>query len=330
MATYSDMRLPINTSLPEAITPPPEVIEGNGRRKKRLRHELIAEIVGCAVVIIFGDGVVATFTLLDNPNFPLPAPPDFTPDPYAKNNYVNMAWGVGVCFGVMVSFNTSGAVLNSALQLNAIVNHGVPLSKGLLFMAAQVFGSFIGAFITTLNFVVLNKHPESRLWNFYCTHPVDGVTPLNSALNEFIATAVLAMGLAAVTNNYPTFNKFHVGPLAGLLVFGLGNVFGPQSGYAMNPARDFGPRMCYLLFFLIYGQETSNIWEDVMGSGYFVVPIFAPFLGALAGGFLYKHFIFLEPEDADVPSTSSELPPLSVPSRSASGIQGKFSPSLGP
>merc|ERR1719329_581234 len=269
-------------------------------RKKSLRHELVAEIIGCAVVIIFGDGVVATFKLLDTPD---DAPKDFVPDPYAKNNYVNMAWGVGVCFGVLISFNTSGAVLNSALQLNAIVNNGFAPMKGLLFVLAQILGSFLGALITTLNFVVLKEHPEQKLWNFYCTHGTDGVTSFNSALNEFIATAILAMGLAAVTNNLPKFNKFHVGPLAGLLVFGLGNVFGPQSGYAMNPARDFGPRMCYLLFALIYGdQEQNKIWEDVMGSGYFIVPIVAPCLGALAGGLIYKHFIFLEaPDDDEAP-----------------------------
>lgn len=297
--------MPMSADTSHLITPPPEAFEmpEGSTRRKRLHHKLIAEIIGCAVVIIFGDGVVATFTQLDNPNFPDAPPPGFTPDPYAKNNYVNMAWGVGVCFGVLVSFDTSGAVLNSALQLNAIVNNGVTPREGMFFVLAQMFGSFLGAVITTVNFVVLKNNPEDELWNFYCTHPVAGVTSLNSAFNEFLATVVLAMGLSAVTNNRPTFNKFHVGPFAGLLVYGLGNVFGPQSGYAMNPARDFGPRMCYLLFALIYGhQEKNRIWEDVLGKGYFVVPIIAPCLGALVGGLIYKHFIFLEAADAETPS----------------------------
>lgn len=316
------MSQPINT-------PPLEGIEMSAlnTRRKRLHHELIAEIIGCAVVIIFGDGVVATFTQLDNPNFPAAAPSGFTPDPYAKNNYVNMSWGVGVCFGVLLSFDTSGAVLNSALQLNAIVNNGFSLRKGVFFVLAQMFGSFIGAFITTLNFVVLKNHPEHELRNFYCTQPVPGVTSLNSAFNEFLATALLAMGLAAVTNNRPTFNKFHVGPFAGLLVYGLGNVFGPQSGYAMNPARDFGPRMCYLLFALIYGhQEKNRIWEDVLGRGYFVVPIIAPCLGALVGGLIYKHLIFLEAADAETPSRWRSVRTEWPPSEQGSVLQRKCAP----
>jgi|ERR1712232_962623 len=164
------------------------------------------------------------------------------------------------------------------------------LRKGLTFIAAQTLGYFLGAVLTTVNFVVLKEHP--RIHNFYATSPGNNTSFLNAAVNEFFATFLLALGLHAVTNNRPAFDKFSLAAFAGALVFAIGQVFGPQSGYAINPARDFGPRMCFLTFALIYGGV--EIWDDVFGKGYFIVPMIAPPLGALAGALLYKHCIFLE------------------------------------
>lgn len=265
---------------------------------KELRHELIAEAIGCAVMIMFGNGVVAAWGV--------GAFHGDTTSAFAKGTYTNVAWAIGVTFGVMVSFNTSGAFLNVALQLNAMLTGGFPIKKGLLFMLAQTLGCFVGALLTALNFVILKG--GSKLTNFFCTSPGEGVSFVNAAVNEIIATALLAMCLAAVTNERPPFNKFHLAGFAGLCVFGIGNVFGPQTGYALNPARDFGPRMCYLLLALIYGK--GDIWNTVLGGGYFIVPIVAPCLGAIIGGLVYKYFIFLVDLPDDV---SSRKKPESLP-----------------
>lgn len=165
----------------------------------------------------------------------------------------------------------------------------------------------------TLNFIV--PKGSTALTNIYCTSPGKDITFFNAAVNEFIATAMLLIGLGAITNNRPAFNKFHVAGFAGALIYAIGNVFGPLSGYALNPARDFGPRMCYLVFALIYVQSPT-IWSEVMGNGYFIVPIVAPPLGAVVGGLIYRHFIFLEeiqePKTGDSPRKSEELNRTSI------------------
>lgn len=285
-------------------TEPLQEANQNVKRPKRksLRNELMAEVIGSAVVIIFGNGVVAAWNVVEDTK------PWSTgqqhPDIYAKGTYTNLAWGLGVTFGVMVSFNTSGAILNSALQFKEMCLGCCTIRRGFAFIGAQTFGYFLGALLMTLNFVVLKEHP--KIHNFYCTSPGNGTTALNAALNEFIATLLLALGLHAITNNRPAFDKFSVAAFAGALVFAIGQVFNGQSGYAINPARDFGPRLCYLIFALIYGGV--DIWQDVMGSGYFIVPILVPPLGALAGALLYKHCIFLEDLD-DVRDSRRESEP---------------------
>jgi len=251
-------------------------------RAKTLRDELVAEAFGSLMIIMLGNGVVATWGVGDFRYAYY--------DPFAKSVFTNVSWAIGVTFGVMVSFNASGGYLNPALTLNAMLNHGFPFRKGLQYMAAQTFGFFLGAVLITFNFVVFKKEP--RLWNFYTTGPGADVSFFNAGLNEFFGTAILSICVAAITSNKPAFDKFHVAGFVGLSIFGIGNVFGSQSGYALNPGRDAGPRLCLWMFSIIYGQ--GYFWGDVMQDGYFIVPIVAPMLGAVAGGFVYKRLIFQE------------------------------------
>jgi len=263
-------------------------------RTKQLWDELKSEAFGCFMIIIFGNGVVATFKVGDFRD---------GGDPFSRAIFCNTAWAIGVTFGAMVSFNTSGAFLNPALVLNAIVNGGFPLQKGLYYMFAQTIGCFLGAVAITFNFVVFSNEP--KVWNFYTTGPQGpGVNFWNAAFNEFLGTAILSICVAAITNAQPPFDKFHVAGFVGVSVFGIGNVFGPLTGYALNPARDLGCRICYAMATKIYctmnehdeclNAEGHTMSGAFLQEGYWLVPILAPALGAVVGGIAVKYLIFLD------------------------------------
>jgi len=243
-------------------------------------RECLAEFIGTAVIIIFGNGVVAAVQMTD----------DDKVGTFETMQFINVAWGFGVTFGIMASFDTSGAHLNCAVTLNAMILGGFSITKGLWFMAAQTLGAFFGALVVTLDYVVFKG--GNALTNFYCTAPAPGVSFLNASFNEFLGTFILMFSILGITNGRPKFNKFHVAGFVGALVFGIGNALGAQTGYAINPARDFGPRMCYLIFAIMYGKD--DLWSVVMGDGYFIVPIVFPLLGALAAGISYKHGVYLD------------------------------------
>eukprot|EP00928_Gymnodinium_smaydae_P061987 TRINITY_DN45938_c0_g1_i1.p1 TRINITY_DN45938_c0_g1~~TRINITY_DN45938_c0_g1_i1.p1 ORF type:complete len:294 (+),score=67.53 TRINITY_DN45938_c0_g1_i1:84-965(+) len=259
----------------------------NRHKYKTVRHECVAEFIGTAIIIIFGCGVVAAANA--SPSLPLA-------DAFGKMLYINSSWALAVTFGIMASFDTSGAHLNTAVTLNAIVNGGFPLKKGLSFMVAQLLGAIFGALVVTLNFVVFKG--GDVLSNFYCTAPASNVNFYNAAFNEFVATFLLQFSIMGITNHHPAFNKFHVAGFVGALVFVIGNTFGPLTGYALNPARDLGPRLTYLTFLVLYGK-TSPL-AVFANNGYFLIPIIFPCLGAIAAGFTYKRAIYIDDgEQAD-------------------------------
>merc|ERR1712194_781996 len=202
-----------------------------------------AELLGTCVLILFGTSMVAAIQV--------------HPDQstlYSTGLYINAAWGVGVCMGVLVAFDVSGAHLNPSVTLSAL--------------------------LTTLNYVVFRG--GSHLRNFYCTAPLDGASAAswsNAFLNEIMATAVLIIGFSGITSS--RCSKFQVAGFGGALIVGIGGAFGQITGYAMNPARDLGARICFLLFTVLYGK--AGLWEDVMGAGYFWVPLVAPLCGAALG-----------------------------------------------
>merc|ERR1712194_243043 len=228
-----------------------------------------AELLGTCVLILFGTSVVAAIQV--------------HPDQstlYSTGLYINAVWGVGVCMGVLVAFDVSGAHLNPSVRLSAWIDSKLSTRKAICFATAQLVGAFCGALLTTLNYVVFRG--GSHLRNFYCTAPLDGASAAswsNAFLNEIMATAVLIIGFSGITSS--RCSKFQVAGFGGALIVGIGGAFGQITGYAMNPARDLGARICFLLFTVLYGK--AGVWEDVMGAGYFWVPLVAPLCGAALG-----------------------------------------------
>lgn len=250
----------------------------------RIRHflrEPLAEMLGTMMIILFGDGVVAQVVLSSG----------------EKGAYqsISWCWGIGVMFGVYCSGGISGGHLNPAVTLSNCIFRGFPWKKLPIYAFAQFLGAFLGAFIVYGNYKsafdnfegvgVRTVTGSTATAGVFCTYPAAFMTRTGMFFSEVVASAILMMGIYAINdeNNLPAGN---LGPLClFFLIFGLGAAFGWETGYAINPARDFGPRLASAC--LGYGSE---VWSA--GGYYFWIPIVAPLIGCTFGGFLYDTLIF--------------------------------------
>ncbi|KAE9261190.1 hypothetical protein PR003_g34037, partial [Phytophthora rubi] len=198
---------------------------------------------------------------------------------------INMCWGVAVLIGVYCSEGVSGAHLNTAVTLAHCVYGRLPWWKAPGYMVSQVLGAFCGAFIIyvmqyqNLNVVDPNRETTQGSWS---TYPSDNISNYTAFYTEFIGTAMLTLGVYAITDKR---NK-SAGPVGSpfafcLLIWALGMAFGMNTGYAINPARDFGPR----LFTCLAGWGTKVF---TLRNHYFWIPIVAPLCGGVAGAGLYR------------------------------------------
>jgi len=247
-----------------------------------LLHEFTAELVGTFTMIVFGCGVVASQHMQQGSQ--LQESKVSLDDAFGSDLYVNTGWGLAVAFGVMISFETSGAHLNPAVTLPQMIFFDMSVARGLVYMAAQFLGAILGALIVTVNYVVFKG--ADALTNFYCTAPFQGVSNPNAFFQEVLATMLLLASISAITTGKPPPNKFLVAGFVGLLVFAIGNCQGSQTGFAMNPARDFGPRLVWALFFGLYGKP--DLYETVFHGTYWLVPMFAPMVGGPLGTLFHR------------------------------------------
>jgi len=252
--------------------------------------ECIAEFLGTMVLILFGDGCVATFILFTNLRVP------GSPVPFA-NEWVIIAlgWGLAVMLGIYVAGAVSGAHINPAVTLALAARGKFPWSKVVPYWVAQVLGAFVAAAIlyfvyrgAILNFIVVNAVRGAPLPNIaqavgtvFYTSPKPFVGTFGAFGDEFIGTALLTGLIFAIVDarNQPV--QANLNPfIIGLLIVAIGASFGLNTGYAINPARDFGPR---LWIALVSGGAslTSYTW----------IPIVAPLLGGVAGAFIYDFTI---------------------------------------
>jgi glycerol uptake facilitator protein len=196
---------------------------------------------------------------------------------------INIGWGLGVVFGIYVAGKISGAHLNPAVTLALALRRGFPWRKFLPYSLAQIAGAFSGAAIVFLvyrpGFLQIDPALEKTA-GVFCTFPAFPGVPLSGWLDQIVGTALLLMLILAITderNQVP-------GPLAplliGLAVVAIGVSWGAVHGYAINPARDFGPR----LFTAAAGFRNNGLTD---GSGVFIIPIIGPLIGAVLGANLY-------------------------------------------
>ena len=230
----------------------------------------MSELLGSAVLLLLGAGVVATAILPKSKGF------------NGGWLLINFGWGFAVMAGVYVAYK-SGGHLNPAVTLGLLASGAKTFATGvdanvanmLVYWAAQLIGAFLGAVLAYLAF---KKHfdeeadPGTKL-GVFATGPAIRSYGWNFA-TEAIGTFVLVFWVVA-SGKTPT----QLGPLAvAFLIVGIGASLGGPTGYAINPTRDLGPRLAHFLL-PIKGKGTSD-W------GYSWVPILGPLFGAVVAGLL--------------------------------------------
>jgi glycerol uptake facilitator protein len=264
--------------------------------------ELISEFFGTMILILFGVGVVAQ--VVTNPDGAM-----------GDHDSIAWAWGIGVILGVYVAGKISGGHINPAVTIALAAFKGFPWRKVLPYTLAQTAGAFVAAIIVRFVYadLIARIDPDHTIASqgIFSTLPgnnVEGanVTIATAFFDQIVGTAILVFvvfALITAANNPPLAN---MAPVAiGLLVVGIGMAWGANAGYAINPARDFGPRLASL----VTGYETAMF--DQNGVIYFWLPIVAPILGGLIGGAGFKFLMepYLTTEAAPVAASEATTEP---------------------
>ena len=228
-------------------------------------NQFFAEFFGTAMILVFGCGVVANVLL----------------NKTKGNNsgwiVITFGWAVGVFTGVLISASVSGAHLNPAVTLALAIAHKFSWAKVPIYILAQVLGAMFGAGLAWLAY---KKHfddtedADSKLAVFGTMPNIRSYW--YNMLTEIIGTYVLALAVLYMAEPEVGLGALNALPVA-LVVLGIGLSLGGPTGYAINPARDFGPRIMHFLL-PIPGKRNSD-WK------YSWVPIVGPMIGAaLAAG----------------------------------------------
>jgi glycerol uptake facilitator protein len=252
-----------------------------------LAGELAAEFAGTMILILFGVGVVAQ-VVAGGPGL-------------GGHDSIAWAWGLGVTLGVYVSARISGAHINPAVTVALAAFREFPWRKTAPYIAAQTAGAFVAALIVRWNYseVLAKVDPGHTIktQGVFSTLPGNGTLPVGTwgaFRDQIIGTAILLFVIKALTDVRNAPPLANLAPfMIGLLVVAIGMAFGTDAGYAINPARDFGPRLAS--FLTGYG----GAWRDQYGEFYFWVPIIGPLIGGVLGVGLYKALIgrFLPAEE---------------------------------
>ncbi|MFI9648858.1 MIP/aquaporin family protein [Streptomyces sp. NPDC052040] len=286
-----------------AVEIPPLLKTSRLRMRGGLFGECLAEFLGTFVLVSFGAGVVAMAVAALPGSGRTVGPTTFF---LGAGDWLLVTWGwaLAVTFGVYVAGGVSGAHLNPAITLAFATRRGFPWRKVIPYMASQLVGAFTGAAlvyavyhdaINTFDRVAagqkVNGHTLAT-FSIFATFPApyyhSGMWgPL---IDQIVGTAFLAMFIVAVVDLRNTAVKANLGPwVIGLAVAAIGMSYGANAGYAINPARDFGPR----LFTWLAGWQGIALPGTLAGSfsNYFWVPIVGPLIGGVLGVLLYDLFI---------------------------------------
>jgi glycerol uptake facilitator protein len=244
-------------------------------------EKIAAEAIGTMLLVLLGDGVVANVLLARSKG---------------QNSgwiVITMGWGVAVALAVYAVGRISGAHLNPAVTVGLASIGAFPWPEVPGYIVAQVVGAFVGAALVWLAYLphwAVTSDKDAKLGVF-----ATGPAIRNSAANvvtEIIGTAVLVFGVLAIAENAQTLARpgaidlsvVFTGALqpllVGILVLGIGLSLGGPTGYAINPARDFGPRLAHAVL-PIAGKRDSD-W------GYAWIPIVGPLMGGVVGAVLFR------------------------------------------
>ena len=264
-----------------------------GWRARSIYSELLAEFLGTFVMLAFGAGVVAVAVV------GLPES-GRTPVIFAGAGdwlLITWGWAMAVTMAVYVAGGVTGAHLNPAVSLAFAVKGDFPWAKVLPYSLAQIAGAFAGAALVYADYV-----PAINMWNgahgvisrasagglttfsLFATFPAQyyGTSMTGPLFDQIVGTFFLILFVLAIVDSANMAVKANLGPfMVGMAVAAIGMSFGTGSGYAINPARDLGPRLfCWL------AGWGANAFPGL--HGYWWVPIVGPLIGATVGVTVYK------------------------------------------
>jgi glycerol uptake facilitator protein len=241
---------------------------------------LLAEAIGTMILVLLGDGVVANVVL------------SRTKGQNSGWIVITMGWGVAVTIAVYAVGRISGAHINPAVTIGLAAIGSFPWAQVPGYIAAQMVGGFLGAVLVWLSYIPhwrAHTDPAGTL-GIFATGPAIA-HPVGNFLTEAIGTAILLFGVLAIAANAQTLTRpgdidlsvvFSRGIqplLVGILVLGIGLSLGGPTGYAINPARDLGPRIAHAI--LPVNDKHNSDWK------YAWIPVVAPIVGGIAGAGLY-------------------------------------------
>ena len=234
--------------------------------------EFVAELLGTMVLITFGVGVVGGVLL------------KWSKAEEAGWIVITLGWGLAVTMGIYVSGIASDAHLNPAVTLGFAAIGDFPWSKVPAYILGQLIGAMIGATLVFLNYLPhwRNTEDKSAKLGVFATAPGtnDEVRkPLQNLLSEMVGTFVLLFALLFIVG--PNELAEGLSPIVvGLLIVAIGMSLGGATGYAINPARDLGPRIAHAM--LPIPAKGSSDWS------YAWVPVLGPIIGGVYGALFYQ------------------------------------------
>ncbi|KAF8073908.1 major intrinsic protein superfamily membrane channel protein [Lyophyllum atratum] len=249
-------------------------------------REAVAEFLGVCILVIFGAGVDCQVVLSTNPGV--------ASSPKGDYLSISFGWAVGTAMGVWVSGGISGGHINPAVTVALATFRGFPWRKVPIYIVSQLLGGLMGAALVYWNYFHAIDIFEGgkgvrtlKTASLFSTYALDYMTNVSCFFSEFLATAVLVVAVFAINDKKNCPPPSGLAPLVlFILILGIGAALGMETAYALNPARDLGPRL--LTSMVGYGKAVYTyrhqywIWCPVMG----------PFTGALAGGAFYDAFLF--------------------------------------
>ncbi|HEY7172849.1 MAG TPA: MIP family channel protein [Vicinamibacterales bacterium] len=240
-------------------------------------REMMAEFLGTFVLIVFGVGVVAQTVL--------------SKGAAGSTLSINIAWGLAVTMGCYVSAGVTGAHLNPAVTLALAVHRRFPWAKVAPYTLAQMAGAFVASAVVYLTYrealtafdggvrQIAGAQGTAGIWATY-PQPFLSAFP-GGFVDQLVGTALLVGVILGITDSRNSPAPNGLAPvIVGMLVVLIGATFGFNSGYAINPARDFAPR----LFTAVSGWG-SDVFRA--GGNWWWVPIVAPLIGGVLGGWMY-------------------------------------------
>ena len=236
----------------------------------------LAEFIGTTILVLLGNGVCANVNLKAT----------------CGNNagwiVITVGWAMAVTFAVYLVNAHSGAHLNPAVTIGLAVIGKFEWIKVGDYLAAQMAGGIVGATLVWLTYLPHWQETEDpgKIRGCFCNTPAIANTPAN-LMTEIIATFVLVLGVMAIItpeNLLPNLGfKEALSPcLVGVMVFAIGLSLGGPTGYAINPARDLGPRIAHAILPIV-GKGDS-------GWSYSWIPVVGPIIGGVIAAFFYQAF----------------------------------------